>query len=277
MMFRVCSLSFAVAVLMAAAAAAQQWEPLLLDSSLSNWTQADGTQPGAGWELDQGVLHLQQGTQRGGNLLSRDEFGDFELVFEWKIAARGNNGVKYRVRDYHGKTLGIEYQLIDDVDYGGLRPEQTTASIYDLFAPASDKPLRPIGEFNRSAIVVRHQHLEHFLNGRLVAEQQIGDPTWRQHVADSKFADAGDFGENVIGRIMLTDHNSEVWFRNMFVRRLDAVDGVSANGSSYFACARSSSDCSAPSSHIRHSHVRRPWRANVRLLNTELRLVRCCH
>lgn len=212
---------FAIAAGVAAHASGQNWEPLLHDPSLANWKQVDGQPPGKNWEWSDGILHLKQGELRGGNLLSTREYGDFELVFEWKIASRGNNGVKYRVRDYHGKTLGIEYQMIDDVDYGGLRPEQTTGAVYDLFEPAAEKPIRPVGEYNRSAIIVHDNHLEHYLNGRLVAEINIGSDSWREHVAASKFHDAEAFGENAIGRIMLTDHNSEVWFRNMFIRRFD--------------------------------------------------------
>ena len=204
----------------------QDWQPLFDGQSLAGWQASDGSVVGSGWEAVDGTLHLRAGDARGGNIVTQREFGDFELVFEWKVAARGNNGIKYRVRDFDGEALGLEYQLIDDQDFGELRPEQTTGAIYDLFAPITDKLLRPAGQFNRSRIVVWQNHVGHWLNGRQVAAATIGSAEWRQRVAASKFHDRAGFGENVRGRIMLTDHHSEVWFRNVYLRELTSAEGM---------------------------------------------------
>ena len=194
----------------------------------------------------------------------------------------------------------IEYQLIDAKAYGGLRIGWTTGSVYDLFEPTEPKPLRPVGEFNRSAIVVRDQHLEHFLNGRLIAKVNIGGDLWRQRVAASKFRDADRFGENEIGRLMLTDHNSEVWFRNMFIRRLSSASDAVNNGaptcstSCSLSCSTSynvrrcildvprvcssnenvdANDCE----HTNHARVRGSCHASCHVCGIKLRLRRCCH
>lgn len=182
---------------------------------LSAWMSESGGDPGPGWSIVGDTLHLDPRSGRGGNLLSREQFGSFVLCFEWKIAPRGNSGIKYKVRRYDGRILGIEYQILDDPAYPRQKPKGRTASIYDLYAPVDDRSLRPAGHFNAGAIVVRGRHIEHWLNGQLVTKADIGSQDWFAHKAASKFKDVSGFGENSIGRIMLTDHRSEVWYRNI--------------------------------------------------------------
>jgi len=197
---------------------------LLFDGeTLQGWTTQDGQPVTKGWEVVDGMLHLRTGGQRGGNIFTDREYGDFDLSFEWKIAAGGNNGVKYRVAQYGNKTLGCEYQLIDDDGYGYKLPETgRTGALYDIYEPNA-KAMNPIGEFNQSRIVVCGDRIEHWLNGQLIVTAYVGSQEWRQRIAASKFADAEGFGENRWGKIMLTDHNSEVWFRSIELTPFDSV------------------------------------------------------
>jgi hypothetical protein len=200
------------------------WIPLFDGSSMSGWTTPEG-QPvsGGAWEVGDGAIHLNVSKGRGGNVITDREFGDFELVFEWKIAARANSGIKYRVKDFQGQLLGCEYQMIDDRDYGQLRPAQTTAALYDLYEPTGHDLLKPPGEYNRGTIIVCGNCIEHYLNGHLVVSAVVGSDEWRRRIAASKFNDVEGFGENRYGRIMLTDHGDEIWFRNLFIRPLTAT------------------------------------------------------
>jgi hypothetical protein len=176
---------------------------------------------GYGWELAGGVLHLvpsgrrPDGT-RGPNfsIVTAEEYGDFSLEFEWRIVAGGNNGIKYRVRRYGPKMLGCEYQIFDDVG-GGVPFDHLTScgSLYGLFAPPADKTLHPADAWNAGRIAVRGDRVEHWLNGRLVVEATVGDEAWERQVRGSKFVDRADFGRNRRGRIMITDHGAETWFR----------------------------------------------------------------
>jgi hypothetical protein len=167
-----------------------------------------------------GAIHFDPRREPGGNIVTQREYGDFELVFEWKIAPRANSGIKYRVKDFDGQLLGLEYQIIDHRNDGGLRDAQKTAALYDLYAPHPNGKLRPPGQFNRGAIVVAGNRIEHWLNGYLVVDANVGDAQWQQRNAASKFASVDGFGENSFGRIMLTDHGDEVWYRNLFLRTL---------------------------------------------------------
>lgn len=184
--------------------------------TLDGWTTQKGEPITRGWRVEDGAIHLVPTKPRAGNIITRCEFANFRLYFEWKIAAGGNSGVKYKVRRYDGNLRGCEYQIIDDANYRHpLQPRHRTGAIYDLFAPVGEPLMRPPGEFNSSQIVVRGRQIEHWLNGQLVSWACIGDPVWRSRVAESKFNELPDFSEQRCGKIMLTDHSEEVWYRNL--------------------------------------------------------------
>jgi hypothetical protein len=186
--------------------------------SLTGWTTVDGKPAGDGWEVVDGVIHRKPGG-KAGNIVTAREFGDFDLSFEWKIAAKGNSGLKYRVRSYGGSWLGLEYQIYDDGAVKKVRTRGSAGAIYDLYEPNDAKALKPVGEYNTARIVVKDGRIEHWLNGKLIAQATVGDKEWKKRMAESKFAEREDFALNERGRIMLTDHGSEVWYRNF---RLEA-------------------------------------------------------
>ena len=190
-------------------------ETLFDGVSLEGWTTADGepvTSPG--WSVVDGMISFKPVKPRPGHIMTERPFKNFRLSFEWKIAPGGNGGLKYRVRDYSGKWRGCEYQILDDAGYKKpMPPVNTTGALYDLYPPNNKKQLNPPGEFNSSTIVVQDDHIEHWLNGQRILVARVGDDTWRQRVAVSKFNELPEFGENPIGQIMLTDHHSESWYR----------------------------------------------------------------
>ena len=124
--------------------------PLFDGKSLANWTTLNGDPVPSGWEVVDGVIHLRQQTARAGHIVSRDEYEDFVLTFDWKIAPGGNSGLKYRVRQFGNKTLGCEYQIYDTA--GERRPSlpnKLAGSLYDVYAPYRGAKLYPPGTFNR--------------------------------------------------------------------------------------------------------------------------------
>lgn len=206
---------------LAAGLMAEETTPLFDGKSLAGWTGADGGAPGAGWAIENGVLHLT-GAVKGGNLISEKEFGSFDLQWDWKIDKGGNNGIKYWVTKVGGKEwLGIEYQLIDDAAHpDGIKGgDHVTASIYDIKAPAKDKPLNPPGQWNSSRVVVKDGRIQHWLNGVLVCEADTTGGEWKQLIADSKFKTKVGFAPGK-GRIMITDHRDQVWIKNMRIKEL---------------------------------------------------------
>jgi hypothetical protein len=196
------------------------WTPLFDGKSFAGWSQGDGKAPGPGWSVHDGMLHLN-GT--GGNLVSEKTYASFELEWEWKVAEGGNNGIKYWVMPLGPKKelLGIEYQMIDDQRHAdALRGgSHTTACIYDIKQAAADKPVKPAGEWNLSRIVVKAGKIEHWLNGKMVVGADTKSPEWTELVGKSKFKNKEGFAPGQ-GRIMLTDHKDETWFKNIRLRQL---------------------------------------------------------
>ncbi len=189
--------------------------PLFDGQTLAGWETLEGEPVTRGWEVVDGTIHLPPSDERAGHIVTSRDVGNFVLTFEFKIAPRGNSGIKYRVRDFGGKILGCEYQIYDD-DHPEhpVEPKNSTGSLYDVYEPIADKPLRPAGQYNTARIVVVNNVIEHWLNGRRILRAVAGSREWRCRIAASKFNDVPGFGLNRFGKIMLTDHGSEVWYRN---------------------------------------------------------------
>ena len=184
--------------------------------TLDGWTTESGQSVKNGWVVEEGCIHR---ASRGGNIYYQHEVGDFELSFEWKIVPNGNNGLKYRVRPYGGRMLGCEYQI-----YGEKKPAFSKGScgaLYALYEPNQKKKPNPPGQWNTAKIVAHGPTIEHWLNGEKIVAAEIGSPQWNQRLNQSKFSPHRDFARNTIGRIMLTDHGSKVWYRNMKLTPLE--------------------------------------------------------
>ncbi len=198
--------------------------PIFDGETFNGWTTTGGKPVTKGWEIVDGTIHLDISGERGGNIVTAGEYANFDFRFEWKISPRGNSGIKYRVRKYDKGTLGCEYQILDDVGTSeGKKPKSSTAALYALYPPSGNKHLKPVGEFNSSRIVIRGNSVQHWLNGHLVVSVCIGSCEWFQRKAQSKFNNVDGFSENRYGKIMLTDHHSEVWYRNLVLYELPEV------------------------------------------------------
>ena len=206
-LFRFCNI---VALLFAGAAAvaapavnqladdekAAGWKLLFDGKTTEGWrTFKKQTFPAKGWVVEDGWLHcLGKG---GGDVISDAEFGDFELQWEWRLAPAGNSGLKYFVIETRNAALGHEYQMIDDArepDANSADGKRVTASFYDVLKPTAAPPTRPAGEINQSRILVKGNHVEHWLNGVKVLEYECGSEVVKAAVAASKFKTTAGFG-----------------------------------------------------------------------------------
>jgi hypothetical protein len=199
--------------------AGRSWEKLLGDNHQELWRgYKEKTWP-KGWKLENGVLAR---TGSGGDLMTVATYGDFDLQLEWKISTGGNSGVMYRVStgDNAPYFSGPEFQLLDDEAHpDSAKTETSTGSLYALYGRKHDVA-KPVGEWNSARIVLRGNHVEHWLNGKKVVECEMGSDDWNRRVKNSKFAEWAKFGKNREGHIALQDHGNPVWFRNIRVRRL---------------------------------------------------------
>ncbi len=211
--------------------------------TLNGWTTLDGQPVTEGWEVVDGEIHLPPSSSRAGHIITDRDIGNFSLSFDFKIAPGGNSGIKYRVRDFNGNMLGCEYQVYDD-DHPTkpVEPKNSTGSLYDVYEPIANKPLNPAGEWNSGKIVVNGDRIEHWLNNELILSVLVGSLEWYQRIADSKFHDDPGFGQNRFGRLMLTDHGSELWYRNFEVEELP-TEPAPLLASSTAHCPTSVSPC----------------------------------
>ncbi len=193
------------------------WRLLFNGESLDGWRGfKKPAPPKTGWVVKDGVLTCLKGG-KGGDLISIDEFDDFELSWEWNMPPKSNNGVKYFITESRGSAVGHEYQMIDDtLTHGDAR--SSTGSFYLVVAPDPAKEVKPFGQWNHSRVIVRGNHVEHWLNGRQVLAYELGSPTILAQVAQTKFKDAPGFGMKIRGHLLLTYHNDECSYRSIKVR-----------------------------------------------------------
>jgi len=174
--------------------------------------------PEKGWVIDNGELTVVK-SGRGGNIITTEQYGNFELSLEFRMTPGANSGIKYFVLP--GTSLGLEYQILDDEDHPdanqGVGGNRTLSSLYDL-VPAENKNTKPVGEWNHAKILSRGSHVEHWLNGAKVVEYERGTQIFRALLAKSKYKDIQNFGLIPRGHILLQDHGDTVSFRNIKIR-----------------------------------------------------------
>ena len=220
---------------------AQGWQLLFNGKDFTNWRGVGSESiPIRLWSVKDGLICKEDVPKSatladgqpvlGGDVITRETFLDFELVFEWKVVKGANSGVKYNVDENLSAgthptraTLGFEYQVIDNIGFAEpLTPKQTAASLYDL-APAKPGNLaRPVGEWNQSRIKFLGAKIKHWLNGVKVVDIDISSAAFVADLAASKFAEIKGFARKKKGHIALQDHNGAYWFRNIKIRELSA-------------------------------------------------------
>lgn len=198
---------------------AEGWRLLFDGKSTNGWRGFRRADAPAGWQAVDGELRR---VAEGGDLITTDQFQNFELAFDWKVPYGGNSGVMYHVTEQGNETYetGPEYQLLDDPHYPDGKSLLTSAgSDFGLY-PVSKHMAMPANEWNTSRIIVNGAHVEHWLNGVKVTEYELWSPDWKQRVANSKFRAWPNYGLAKQGYIALQDHEFPVAFRNIKIRVL---------------------------------------------------------
>jgi hypothetical protein len=198
------------------------WRPLFDGRTTAGWRGYKSQAVPAGWKVVDGVL-VKDGKVKAADIVTKDQFGDFELEFDWKLAPGGNAGVFYRgTEEYdHIYWSAPEYQLLDDAAHkdGGNRLT-SAGSAYALYPPPAGV-VKPAGEWNASRIVAKGPHVEHWLNGKKVVEYELWSPDWEAKVKASKFVDWPNYGRAKTGYIAIQgDHEGELALRNIRIREL---------------------------------------------------------
>ena len=232
-------------------AADKNWKVLFDGKTFANW------KPVPSFTIEDGCLKSVKSPAITEDLFSTDNYSDFELEFDWKVSPRGNSGVKYRIQDHvmlldqklprfedevnaalknrrqdrpaHGQdyVIGFEYQVIDDAGHadalrGGAL--HRTGALYDIFPPLTAASL-PIGQFNHSRVLVKGDHVEHWLNGKKVVDGSLKAPEVAQNSA-KRWGEGSPVYELLVKQprkscpISLQNHGDEAWFKNIRIRPL---------------------------------------------------------
>jgi hypothetical protein len=221
------AVGFAVLALIPTVAARPQaagpWRTLFDGTSVAAWRGYRMDAAPAGWRIVDGTLAKEDKTV---DLVTREQFGDFELALDWKIGRAGNSGILYRGTEQfdHIYQTAPEYQLLDDIDAADNKTRHHCAgSLYDMIdAPVGH--LHPVGGWNQTRIVAKGPHVEHWLNGAKLLEYELGSEDWKARLAASKFSKSAafaEFGKYTRGHIAFQgDHDGSLAFRNIRIREL---------------------------------------------------------
>jgi hypothetical protein len=234
------------------------WKLLFDGRTFKGWENpAEKSPPGDSFVIEDGCLKATKKPKINEDLFTRDRFTDFELEFDWKISPAGNSGVKYRIQDRillapvppgrkfedavnetlknplkarpekgQEYVVGFEYQALDNEHHPDARrgPNHQSGALYDVFSPTRDAT-RPVGEFNHSRLVVKGDHIEHWLNGVKVVDASLKDPEVGNSAAKRWGKESPVYHmlaeqPKKSCQISLQNHNDEAWFKNIRIRRL---------------------------------------------------------
>ncbi len=209
------------------------WSLLFDGSSLDHWRGYNRPDlPATGWVVKDGAMIIEKTPNPkpadfGGDIITKEQYGNFELSVDFMISDTANSGILYLVIEEEGSPIWYnapEYQIIDNETWAKSDPNfnmssHRTGDNYDMEASAADY-MKPAGEWNTARIIHNNGHVEHWLNGNKCLEYEIGSPKWKEQLAKSKFHDYPKYGMAQRGHIGFQDHGHKVWFKNIKIKNL---------------------------------------------------------
>jgi hypothetical protein len=252
------ALCFCAVLAPLACQAESDWVSLFDGQTMSGWDDPrQKDPPGDAWAIEDGCLKATRHPRITEDLFTKERFRDYELAFEWRVAPGANSGVKYRIQDHvflvrrsmprfedlvnysignrpstrpnrgQDYVIGFEYQILDNTRNDDARngAEHQAGALYDMAAPVKDAT-RPVGQFNESTIVVKGNHVEHWLNGVKVVDATLDSPHVIEQIA-RRWGRGSPVYHDLVNQpqkdcpISLQNHGDEAWFRNIRIRRLE--------------------------------------------------------
>ncbi len=214
-------------LLFSASFSQNNWIKLFDGKDFSGWHTYGEKKVNAAWNIQDGIIHRDPAHKDvGGDIITNEEFKNFDLKLQWKISPKGNSGIIFYVHEDTTKfkqtwNTGLEMQVLDNEGHpDGKIHKHRAGDLYDLIA-CSKETVKPVGEWNQVEIIANNGKLDLYLNGTNVVSTMLWDDNWKKLVAGSKFKDMPGFGTFTKGHIALQDHDGdEVWFRNIMIKKL---------------------------------------------------------
>lgn len=208
----------------------EEWISLFDGQTFNGWSKYGGGEVGKAWKIENGELFLDATnkagwqTGDGGDIVTNEEFENFHLKYEWKIAQNGNSGVMFFVHEspefQYPWNTGPEMQVLDNAGHPDAKIiSHRAGDLYDLIV-SSEETVKPYGEWNQAEIIANNGKLDLVLNGKTIVSTTMWTPEWEALIAKSKFKDMPGFGKYKKGKIALQDHGDLVSFRNIVIKKL---------------------------------------------------------
>ncbi len=201
------------------------WKLLFDGKTMAGWRTYQNKAADS-WSVKDGTFYCKGSTTNKSDtrsdMITVDQYENFDLELDWKISPKGNSGIMYMVTEEFPTAYlsGPEYQIIDDLNFPEkLEDWQKTGANYAM-DPAPTAAPNAVGEWNHTRIVVNKGHVEHWLNGKKLLEYQLWTDEWKKKKAEGKWKDAAGYGLSKKGHIALQDHGSEAWFKNIKIKEL---------------------------------------------------------
>lgn len=206
-----------------------EWQELFNGEDLDGWKAYNKDEISSQWKAENGAIAFtpSDDVKDPENLITEEEYENFELSIEWKISEGGNSGIMWAVQEdekYSEPYLtGPEIQVLDNERHPDAKNglNRTAGALYDMVPPSEDVT-KPAGEWNKEVIHIDHEKNIGWvkLNGTKVVEFPVHGEKWEEMVSNSKFKDWEGFGASKKGHIALQDHGNKVWFRNIKIKKL---------------------------------------------------------
>jgi len=188
----------------------------------AHWRAYGGTQfPARAWGIDGDVLRAMAGGERV-DLITRDSFGDFTLLFDWRLPRGGSSAVLCRVDESAGPAAhsGAALALLDDEHHAeGADALSSCGALYGLMAPWRDQR-SAANAYHSGRILMHGSALEYWINDYQVIGCDLAGADLRERIARSRFRDYPQFARLASGHIVLQHRGTEAWFRRL---RIDAA------------------------------------------------------
>jgi hypothetical protein len=210
---------------------ADGWQLLFDGQTTRGWHKYGGAPVGSAWKIADDALYLDTSSKvgeniaGGGDIVTDDEFENFDLKLQWKISPNGNSGIMFYVNEDTTKykesyQTGPEMQVLDNEGHpDGKIKKHRAGDLYDLIS-CSKETVKPTGEWNDVEIKCLNGKLDLYLNGENVVSTTMWDDNWNKLIAGSKFKAWKGFGSFKKGKICLQDHHNAVWYRNIKIKKL---------------------------------------------------------
>jgi hypothetical protein len=206
------------------------WQVLFDGTTKTGWHIFNNKSDGSAWTVEDGSLSLDPKEMKdwqtvgGGDIVTEEEYDNFDLKLEWKVADSGNSGIilfiKEEPRYEHTWHTGPEMQVLDNAGHPDAKIiKHRAADLYDLIS-SSPETVKKAGEWNQVEVTSNNGLLEFYLNGSKVLSTTMWDDNWKKMIKASKFKDMPDFGTYKKGHIGLQDHGNRIWYRNIKIKKL---------------------------------------------------------